>query len=416
MRENIWKCVCILKDKVINICSFLNSRGRLKKEKAISSCVFTLDFITKYWAVCAVIVSCFGLLLFDISPTYYFKHIGFQQQQEMKQQQQDDLKNKFVQFHNDLGVKFLYIEETDAARAEFNQVLKVDPLNQNATKGLFECDLYDEVTNIRSDPNNYKPWVIQTKLYELSKKYSDDPIPELYMGDLARNLGYTDSAFNSYQKAIKRDKSVAAAYCGLGIIYDQRQEPDRALEMYQKAVNLSRWNTYYRDNLAYTYYQLKDYKTALFWYNDSVRLHPNLLSQYIGYSNSFRCLGDLKNASYFQEQQIAYMENNNIVNLTCNKLEIYFTLNSGETIHLYSNDEKKLYAYYNIALTYYLLGNETKTLEYLEKTSDLDIDTDDTKNIKDILISDIENLQKAQPKLVNKTIEFRNKFLNSSQN
>lgn len=328
-------------------------------------------------------------------------------------EQEDILKNNFTEFHNRFGRKFLYNGRPDASKAEFDQVLQVDPLNQNATRGLFECNLYNDVRNCSYDPN-YDPGMLWVQLEELSKEYPDDPIPYLYLGDLAFEYDYEDDATYYYEKAIELDSSVAEAYFGLGLIYDQNQEYNLSLKMYQEAVNLSYWNSRYRNNLASTYYDLQDYQSALYWYNGSVMLNPYNLAQYFGYSNCFLCLGDLENACYYQEQQIAFMEDDNISNTTFNNLEFYGVLNDGTVISLYTIDAKKYEAYYHIALTYYLLGDENKTLEYLKKANDLNsLSEYDKSNIKAVISSEIEDLQKAQPQFIYKTNEFQN-LMNSS--
>jgi hypothetical protein len=72
-----------------------------------------------------------GCLAYNVSPLYTLQQVGYQQQHEMYQQQ-ENLKNNFTKFHNDLGTKFLHFKEINAAKNEFNQVVKVDPLNQTA--------------------------------------------------------------------------------------------------------------------------------------------------------------------------------------------------------------------------------------------------------------------------------------------
>lgn len=395
--------------------SFLGKRrfGRtsgkkyITKEKVCNCCTKTFHFVTSNLTFCTIVASVLVLFAcsyyYHFSVFYNFKEVGYKQQQ-------DDLKKDFVEFHNELGKKFLYDMQIDAAKAEFNQVLEVDPLNQNATRCLYECSLFSEILNGSYDPNRYNPGILRIQLDELSEKYPDDPVPYLYSGVLAFSLGYTQHASDDYNKSLELDSSVSGAYYGLGVIYDQKQEYYQALSMFQKAVDLSFWDTSYRNNLASTYYSLKDYKNALFWYNDSVKIQPRSLSQYYDYSKSFRCLGDLESALDVQEKQIALMEVNSTANLTVNQVDYYNTLNNGTIITLFSYDAKKYYSYYNIALTCYLLGNETKTLEYVKKANDLHIDEDSKSNIKMILNFDIENLQEAQPKFRNKTLEFKNKF------
>lgn len=381
----------------------------LKKKKVHYSCTQIFDLITSNWAVClsvaSVITLLLGYLIFGVSPLYTFQEIAYQQQQ-------DNLKREFVQFHNELGTQFLYVEQINAARDEFNQVLKVDPLNQDATRGLFECDVFKEAKN-----KSYDPEITNKKLNALRKENPNDPLPYLYLGDFFLNQGLIynqssliDNAIDFYQEAINLDSSVAAAHAGMGQIYYERGQIDLAQKEFEKAVNLSNWNVVYRGDLAYICYELKDYQNSLYWYNGTIILDAKYLEPYVGYSNSYRCLGDLENALELQEKQIRLLEDNSTENITVNQEAFYYYTNLGNIINIYSYDVKKYYFYYNIALTYYLLGNETKTLEYLKKADDLHIDKDSESNVKEILNSDIENLQKSQPKFMNKTIEFKNKF------
>ena len=309
-------------------------------------------------------------------------------------------------FHNDLGIKFLYVGQIEAAKNEFNQVLEIDPLDHNATRGLFECEIYSEANNDSCDPE-----LTYMRLRALEIEYPDDPLPYLYLGDFAYNLNDLNHSLDYYQNAISRSSSVAGAYAGMGLIYDEQGRPDLARKMFEKAINLTYWNVLYRDNLADVCYELEDYETALHWYNDTMSLDRRNLMSYIGYSNSYRCTGDLESARRLQGQQIQLSENESILDLKINQETYFFPTNSEEITHLNNNNEKRYYIYYNAALTYYLLGDNAKTLEYLNKANNLDLDEDSEFAIKEILIYDIEKLQKAQPKFTNETAEFRKKFI-----
>lgn len=374
----------------------------LDADKVRSSCASILSFTCSNWTLCLSVISFIALLagcfLYGVSPLYTLKEVGYQQQQE-------DLKNDFVRFHNNLGTQFLYVEQFEAAKYEFNQVLKVDPLNQNATRYLFECSVFSNVGNESCDPE-----IINKELNALENENPEDPLPYLYLGDFSQDHDLYDDAIYFYQKAINLDSSVAAAYEGLGNVYEEKGQADLANEMFEKAVNLSYWNVLYRGNLACTYYELKDYQKALYWYNGSIILDPNQIEPYTDYSNSYRCLGDLESARETEEKQIRLLEDNDTESSKVNQGEFFYQTSSGNTISLYSSDAKKYYIYYNTALTYYLLGNENMTLKYVNKANDLDIDKDSQSNIKELLNSDIENLQEAQPKFINTSFEFKNKF------
>jgi tetratricopeptide (TPR) repeat protein len=376
----------------------------LKKEKDHYSFTQILNYITSNWAVCLSVVSFFallsGCLVYGISPLYTLKQVGYQQQQEY-------LKKDFVTFHNDLGIQFLFIEQIDAAKDEFEQVLKVDPLNQNATRGLFECDVFQEANKTNT---KYNPVILYMKLKGILKERPDDPLPYLYLGDFYRVHNSLTSAADCYNKSISLDTSVAAAYAGLGHIYSTKHNLDSAITMDLRAVNLSPWNEQYRNNLAAAYDNKKEYQNANSVYVTTLRLNPDYLFPYCGYSNFLRLSSNLKDALNYQEKFVGLLNDDNITNQIANHNEIWhLPIKSGKIINVYDIKMKKLLAYYDIALTYYLLGDETKTLEYLKKANDLNIDEKSKTSIKSIFDLDIENLER-QPNFINKTTDFTNRF------
>lgn len=374
------------------------------KEKVLTCCTKTLDSITKYWVICAVVGTTVGLLFFHINPSFYFEHVGFQQQQDSLQEEQINLKNQFVDFHNELGAQFLNEEEIEGARNEFSQALRVDPLNQNATKGLFECDVYSSIFN-----SSYNPDITKKQLDLLNTTYPNDPLPSLYLGDLYFGFGDITDAKKSYQRAIDIDSSVAAAYNGLGAIYDSQNDTSNALVMYKKAYDSSPWNGKYRSNLAYEFSRVGDYKDSNVWIANTTTICPNSVTVYTAYISNLMNSGDFKNASMMQEHQIQLFEDKDIMNMSLNRGAFTFTLGSGEYISI-PHDSEKFYAYYRMALIYYMLGNDKGALEYVNKASNLT--DDDTKlKIKDNINDDIEWIQQYQPQDINRTNAFRNKFL-----
>jgi tetratricopeptide (TPR) repeat protein len=373
-------------------------------KKILNCCTKTLDSIAKYWVICVAVGTAVGLLFFHINPGFYFQHVGFQQQQDNLQEEQINLKNQFVDFHNELGTQFLNEEEIEAARNEFSQALRVDPLNQNATKGLFECDVYSSIFN-----SSYNPDITKKQLDLLNTTYPNDPLPSLYLGDLYVNFGDITNAKRSYQRAIDMDSSVASAYNGLGGIYDSQNDTSNALIMYKKAYDSAPWNGKYRVNIASELGALGDYKDSNAWIANTSRICPNYVNVYSKYISHLMLLDDFKNASVLQEYQIKLFEDKDIMNMSLNRGDYTHGLRSGKIVSM-NHDSEKFYAYYNMALIYYMLGNDKRTLEYVNKANNLT--DDDTKlKIKDIINDDIEWIQQYQPQDINKTNAFRNKFL-----
>jgi len=375
-----------------------------------TKCNPALSFITTNWIVLSAIILFLGCLYYNIPPLYSLDDARYNHHQEI-------LKRNYIEFHNDLGIRLLNARQITSARDEFKKVLDIDKLNQDATKGLFECDVFRSIWNESTDPE-----VLYMELTELRKKDHKDALPLIYLGDFASaHPDSTDNATEFYKEALEKDPENAAASESLGYLYDQTNQSEAALKMFFNATKLSRWNVLYQGNLAYKHYEIGEYETAIDCYHNTIILDPKSLDLYIGLSNSYRCLGDLKNAIKNQEKQIKLMEDNSTKDLVENHRDFYYRNNSENSVPLQNYNEKKHYFYYNIALTYYLLDKNDTAADYVKKANDLqDLDPESKLKIKGILNFDIETLQTAlktrpevinQPKLINKTLEFQNKFV-----
>lgn len=375
-------------------------------------------FITITSAVVLILTAIIGYYHYGISPVHAFEEIGYKLHQQNYTLHQEDLKENITDFHNTLGIRLLNVKQTGAARNEFNQVLKTDPLNYSAERCLIECDIFN------TTPDNYLnsldcPEITYIKLTTLVDKFPDDPMPYLYLGDFSLKHEQFENASNFYSKSINLSNgTAAAAYYGMGIVYDIMNQPELSREMFEKAVKISYWNVLYRSNLADVYYELKDYKNATVWYNsiDYLNEEPKPLEHYTSLSNSYRCLGNLAAALDIQQKQISIIEKNNPDDLAINNQTVlFYHTNSTSFEPLYTYDMQKSYYYNNIALTYYIMGDEDKALNYWNKANALHLDKKSQIVVKNILNYDIETLQNEQSKnreIVTKTVEFKRSFLN----
>lgn len=372
-----------------------------------TKCNQTLSFITTNWIVFSVTVLFLGCLYYNIPPLYTLDDARFNHQQEI-------LKRNYIDFHNDLGTKLLNVRQISAATDEFQKVLNVSKLDQKATNGLFECDVFRSIWNKSTDPE-----ILYMQLDELKKKATkDDALPFIYLGDFAFLHESSMDAIPYYEKAlnITHNESAAAAET-LGTIYSQENKPDKAIHYFHIAANLSKWNMIYRNNLAYEHYDSGDYDTAIYYYNSTKILDPNYLDLYTGLSNSYRLIGDLKNARENQKQQIDSMENNGTKDLSNNNRNFSGRTNSGKIADLDTYDLKKYYYYYNIALTYYLSdkdhpveGHVEKADYYVNQANALQLDQNSKLKVKDIVSFDIKCLQEKRSEYRNETNEFKNKY------
>ena len=379
-----------------------------KKKKKTSRLIGALSYISSNGPIFLLFLSLFGVLIgwviFDVSPLQPFEEIAFKQSEYRLSAKQESMKSEMVSRHLKLGNTFLNVMQLEAAKNEFEEALKLDPCNLSAQKGLFKSELFLPIME-----NDYDPEIMEKRLNLILEENPDDPHAYLFLGRLYMDIDY-EQALTYYEKAIDKDPSIAAAYFGIGTIYDLQNKPDDAITMYEKALNLSKWNQPFLDNLGFQYCQRKEYQKSIQQYELLLRLNPRFLPAYYTISNAYRLTGNLEQARSDQEILIKLLDNKNVTSLKRNKEMWFYSFNS-EIVFFYDYPEKKYYAYYNLALTYYLLGNETEAIQYVKKANDLQIDKNLELDVKKLINYDIDNLQEEESSFLNRTEEFRRKFL-----
>lgn len=386
------------------------------KEKLWNWCKNTFCSVTSsvtFWTIVGsilILIAC--SYYYHFSVFYNFKEIGYKQQQE-------DLKTEFVQFHNDLGYRLLCAEKIDAAKNEFNQVLQVDPINQKAKTGLSECELYSSASNVSIDPE-----ITEMKLYALLPKNSSDPssdpLPFLYLGKLAISTNDSKRALSLFNESINISPTLTAAYIEKGNIFDKMGQTDMAIEMYQRAINRSNHtnkDNYRSDldiiaqnNLVYVYYEIKDYQNATNLSAPLCMKRSNFLLSYYYLSHSFRLMGDLNSASDYQQKLIGNLMDDSITNMPLNQGKWRFPKSSTDSVYMSNLSQKKYYAYYDMALTCYLLGDKEVAAWYVNKANELQIDTNLILDVIEVSNFDMTTLKETQPKYETKISEFK-KFI-----
>jgi tetratricopeptide (TPR) repeat protein len=375
--------------------------------KNFFTCLF--QSILSNWTFCISIISFIVILIgwghFGVSPLNTFEEIAYNQEQE--KQKRDN-----IQFHIDLGNSYLKVEQIDAAEVEYKKVLELDPLNQEARNDLFKCE---EIFGPISNETGYDPEIIKIRLDELIKINSSDPYIYLFLGDLYRHTKQPSEALIYYQKAIDLDQSLAAAYFGMGRIYnDQYTDPDRrikAANMYEKALAKSPWNQRYLNNIGDQYAKMGKFEKAIDKFQTLLKISNAYLTVKYNIAICYRLTGNLTSAVSYQEDLITSLEDRNVPNMKINREEPWiFNVNSKNIVVL-QIPEKKYLVYYDTAMTYYLLKNESKAIQYLKKAKDLQIDRDREYDLKKVVDSNINHLQKSQPSFISRSEEFRKRFL-----
>ncbi|HLB71309.1 MAG TPA: tetratricopeptide repeat protein [Candidatus Methanoperedens sp.] len=374
------------------------------KKRFTSLIKYIISNIAIFLFILSIFTTIIGIVIFDISPFQPLEEIAAKQSEYRKIAADDVKKSEIVSDHLKLGNTFLSVLQLDAANIEFDEALKLDPLNLSARRGLLKSEIFKPIVE-----GDYDPEITEKRLMLILQEDPDDPHALLFLGSIYSPID-TERAIEYYHIAIDKDPSIAAAYFGIGFIYDEQNRYDEALIMYEKALSLSKWNQLFLDNLGHLYYLRNEYNKSIEKYELLLRLNENYLPAYYTISNTYRLTGNMEQARLDQETVIKLLGDENVTRLKRNEEPWFFSFGS-DKVNFFDYSKKKSYAYYNIALTYYLLGNESEAKGYLKKAKDLHLDKESELDVKRLIYFDIGMLGAKQPALLNRTEEFMREFM-----
>jgi tetratricopeptide (TPR) repeat protein len=366
-----------------------------------------MTFLSSNWPVFlflfSILAVLIGWLVYRVHPLQPLEEIAHKQRQYMAEDESLLFKKRMVNRHLELGNTFLGTNQLEAAKIEFQRALELDATNVKAQMGVFKSDVFEPITPQRI----YDPEVMKKKLMLILKENPEDPHALSFMGNVYL---YVDrkKAEEFFKRATAQDSSIAAGYYGLGLIHDIENRLDEALEMYEKALSLSEWNQHYLNNVAYKYLQKKQYKQAIEKYYLLLNLDQRYLLAYYTISNAYRLKNDFYSAKWYQNRLLALMDDEATTSLKRNIGAWFFHVESDKIIQFFDFPKKRCYAYFNIALTSYLLGLEEESKAFLEKARELE--TPEEPSVKELVNFDISVLEKEQPDTIEKLNGFKQNF------
>jgi tetratricopeptide (TPR) repeat protein len=375
-----------------------------------SRLVGTLTFVASTWMVFLAIITLFTLLmgwaLYGTSPLHSLERIAHEQRQQDREEAQADSKKEMGAYYVDLGNSLLNMGQAEAAQAEFENALEVDPLNTEAHEGALQADLFMYIQG-----EDYDKGIAERKLDELLERYPNDTHLWTFMGDVF-SYYYNEEALKSYQKAVEINPKNAYAYSGMASIYYDEGKYDKNLEMAEKAYDLAPWDSTLQHNYANALYAKGRYKDALGIYEDLTFWDWQYMGAYHDLAQLYRLTGDLESAQWSYEQFIDMLEDKEVTSLEKNQGGFTFTTGPDTyPVYLYENPEFRYYAYYSVALTSYLRGRPGEAESYVDKARDIQIDPYVESEIERLMEYDIKLLLEEQEKFEPRANEFRSTFL-----
>jgi tetratricopeptide (TPR) repeat protein len=372
-----------------------------------------LKWINANWVVLGLVFSLIGILtarlIYGVAIFQPFEEIAAKQAEYREQREQKQSQKMMVARHLKLGNYFLSNSRYKAAKEEFNQVLKLDKMNPVAQMGLFKTGVFEVFME-----KEFIPEVVERQIHFILEEKSDDPHARVMYGNLYAQLEEYDKAKEQYELALKSvdkpDDKPASAYFGLGIIYENEKENnlDKALEMYEKAVALSKWNERYLNNLASVYSKKGDYENAIKNYEQILRLDFEYLLPYLEISLVHRLSGNLEMAALYQKKLATLLGDSALADLDKNK-DVWVFEAQGRPAELYSTEEKKAFVLYNLSATLFILGRYTDAKGYAKRAGTIQVDQ--SASIKRLVAWDLERFANKHTEYMTSVKKFIETYL-----
>lgn len=363
------------------------------------------------WQIHLLILTCLGFLLgwlvYGVSPLHSLKEIA-------RKQEEDRTRGRMVRRHLELAGQFLNVAQWEAARGEFEQALRLDPLSSEAQLGVFKT----RVAETLSERQYYDPEVVEKRIDLILKDRKDDPHALAMLGTLYERLD-EQQAIAYYQRAIQIEPGLAAAYSGIAIIHDRHHRMGEALEMYEKALSLSKWNRVVLGNLIDLYQQMGDaepdperararYRQVTERGALLMRLDSTLLLAGMTVGQAHLRLGDLEAAGKIYEDLLRLAERREVWERKPNPFN-WFSIVGERTIIMNTQPMKLSYLRYQAALCRYLKGRDDEAAAEAKRAADLD--PRDRDQIQILIRSEVEKIAARQAGLRAKLERFRADFL-----
>jgi tetratricopeptide (TPR) repeat protein len=376
-----------------------------KATKPKNPVVGSMLFVASTWVVFLAIFSgltlLVGVVAYEVGPFHALERIG-------REQKQVEAKKDLSELRIDSGNSLLNVGEAKAAKEQFEAALELDPFSQEAQEGGLKSELFEAI-----EAKEYDLAVIRPKLDRLAEKRKKDSHVYAFRGTVL-SYAQPDRALKEFKEAVRLDPSNAYAYDGQSWIYYLQHKYDDALEMSKEARNLAPWNPSYQHNYANALALNKRYEEATKEYTDVVELDPEFIYPYHDLAQIYRQRGDLYSSRWYNEQYIAMLYDEKISSLKRNSDAVVVPTGSseGSVAQLVELSDKRYYAWYGLALTWYMMGRTNAAQDHVNKANDLQLDPDLESQVKAALTYDIELLPKEREQQYRaKAYAFRKEFL-----
>lgn len=292
------------------------------------------------------------------------------------------------------GNNFLNIGRYDEAKRLFSKALAVEPKNANAAWGLKKTEAKEFISL-----SGFKLAV--DALYQQNP--SDSHV-NLFLGEFYLASNEPDKARPYFEQAITQNQKLAEAYFDLATFYEQQGNFDRARSELLIALDIKPVSKY-RNKLAHIYIKQKHLNAATAEYEKSAEYPLSAL----GVAEIYWQRDRLDIALIRQLQAVKWLDDKVVMAKPENQDAWSFKLSEEQTITLTTLDEKKSYAYLDLAFTLYLLENTEEAERYIQEMRLLTIARQ--TDINTLVIADLAALVQEKNSLATQVEAFKNLYL-----
>tara|TARA_B100001175_G_scaffold261626_1_gene230831 strand:+ start:133 stop:891 length:759 start_codon:yes stop_codon:yes gene_type:complete len=180
----------------------------------------------------------------------------------------------------------------DDAKRIYAKILKINPNEPNAHHLLSLIYIAEQDFNPAKDH-------IETAI-ELAP---DQAIFHSNYAGLLYSMGDAQGAIRSYKQSLKIDKKLFQSHYALGIVYSDKQEFEKSIESYNKAIDIKDDSSEAHNNLA-NLYSLLNNPEAEYHYKRTIELVPQEIFPRLNLSNYFIKISKFKEAKVYLEELI----------------------------------------------------------------------------------------------------------------
>lgn len=187
--------------------------------------------------------------------------------------------------HNCLGAIYKQQGKFDSAIDEFEQAVKIEPLN------------FKSYGNLGSALRGKREYSLAISAYKKALQLRPD-IPGLYnnLGNIYIDQGQPSKAEQTFLKALKLYPEFALCRTNLAKVYYKMGKIDLAIEECRKALALEPDLVLARYNLAVFYQAQKEYDLAIAEYKKLVKIAPRYVSAHLNLGTAYNVTGRLDEA------------------------------------------------------------------------------------------------------------------------